>query len=286
MERREYLAGAALTVITAATLWSSLEYQESLAREYGNIVILLFPTAAVISFIMGLIISIFFQWGISIVHFEKIVRLLPKDEATILTLLFNKQRVTQTEIFAITSISRAKISRILSRLEDRGVIIKRPWDDTNLIEAKLYGNQPSTQLLTRLPGFSETRLIIVLSLVLLFGVMLAMISDIHILTLQNPFKPVMYLSIIELVALGALFSIILRRRIVAVQLEKTLDILPEDERETLRVIYSKQVTTQKQIIEETGIYQMKVSRILKKIEQKGLIKRKPYGYTNIVISQI
>ncbi|MFH1055026.1 MAG: MarR family transcriptional regulator, partial [Candidatus Altiarchaeota archaeon] len=226
------------------------------------------------------------QWGINVVQFEMVVKLLPPDDKKVLTILFNRRRITQVELYAVAELSRIKISRILSRLEDRGIIMKTPQDDTNLIESRVYRTHPSTRLLTMLPGFSETKLLIVIFMILIFGILLAVISDLHILTVEKPFRWVMYLNVIELFTLGCLVSIVLRRRISQIQLGKILDILPPEEKEVLRIVYNRHYLTQKSLVEDTKINQMKISRILQKLEQRGIIKKKAYGYTNIIISQI
>jgi DNA-binding MarR family transcriptional regulator len=287
MDKRELtIGGIAFVLITLATLWSSLEYHYLLSKEYGLVSNLFLPAIAVTSFILGFLVSIFFQWGVNVLHFESIVKLLPYDEATVLTRLFDRRRMTQRELAAETGLSRIKISRIIKRLEDKRIIQKKSAGSTNLIESSIYRSHPSTRFLTKLPGFSESKLILVIFMVLLFGILLAVISDLHILTLEKPFRGVMYLNVIELFTLGCLFSIVLRRRLSKVQLEKVLCVLPTEEREVLRIIYEKHYLTQKDILEKTGIHQMKISRILKKLEYNGVIKKQPYGNTNSIISNI
>jgi DNA-binding MarR family transcriptional regulator len=287
MHRREYaIGGVVLVFITLATLWSSIEYHYMLSKEYGGVSNLFLPVVAISSFVLGFFVSIFFQWGVNVIQFENVVKLLPVDDKKVLTILFNRRRMTQLELYAEADLSRTKISRVLSRLEDRGIITKKHLDNTNLIESTVYRAHPSTRLLTMLPGFSETRLILVIFIILLFGILLAIISDLHIITLEKPFRGVMYLNVIEVFTLGCLFSLVLRRRMSQIQLEKILDILPPDEKVVLSAIYQKHYLTQKSIVEETRIHQMKISRILQKFEQRGVIKKRPYGYTNMIVSQI
>jgi len=287
MYRREYaIGGVVLVLITLATLWSSLEYHYILSKEYGAVSNLFLPAVAVTSFVLGFFVSIFFQWGINVLHFESVVKLLPSDETKVLTILFNRRRMTQAGLSAEARLSKTQISRIIKRLEGRGIILKKALDGTNVIESRIYRAHPSTKLLTKLPGFSESKLLIVIFLVLLFGIFLAVISDLHLITLERPFRGVTYLAVVEVFTLGCLLSIVLRRRVSKVHLEKMLDMLPPGEKEVLRVIYDRHHITQKEILEETRIHQMKISRILQKFEQRGIIKKQPYGYTNIIISNI
>ncbi|MBU4266273.1 MAG: winged helix-turn-helix transcriptional regulator [Candidatus Altiarchaeota archaeon] len=53
-----------------------------------------------------------------------------------------------------------------------------------------------------------------------------------------------------------------------------------------RVIYLNKSITQKDLMDKTGIYKMKISRMLWKFEQRGIIGKKPHGYTNLIMSKI
>ncbi|MFH1125854.1 MAG: MarR family transcriptional regulator, partial [Candidatus Altiarchaeota archaeon] len=108
----------------------------------------------------------------------------------------------------------------------------------------------------------------------------------HVLVVEHPLEPSLYLLAIEFFAIGGLSNFLLRKKISEVQFEKILDILPKDERDILRVIYLSRTITQKDLVEKAGVYKMKVSRVIQKFEQKGVIEKKPYGYTNIIISKI
>lgn len=106
------------------------------------------------------------------------------------------------------------------------------------------------------------------------------------LVLKHPLEPSLYLLTIEFFALGGLTNLLIRTRISNIQFESILSILTKDERELLRMIYLKKSVTQNELVEKTGVYKMKVSRILKKFEQKGVIEKKPHGYINVILSKI
>lgn len=64
---------------------------------------------------------------------------------------------------------------------------------------------------------------------------------------------------------------------------KNLD-LPEEERKILSFIESKQGSVfQSEIVKFTGFTKVKVSRILDRMEQKGIIERKRRGMANLVV---
>jgi len=284
--KEKYLAIVALLVVTVLTALTSLEHHRVIAEHYGLVAVLFDPLIAISAFILGAFISLFFQWGINVIHFEQVVKLLPTNERTVLKILFNKGTITQADLASEAGLSRLMISRIVSNLEKKDVIIKKSLDNTNLIKSKLYRVHPTTQVLTRLPGLSEKRMIITISLVFLFGIFLSVLNSLHIFVLGHPLRPAMYLLAIEFFALGGLTNLLLRGRISHVQFERILAILPKDERDILRVIYLNKSITQKDLMDKTGIYKMKISRMLRKFEQRGLIGKKPYGYTNLIISKI
>ena len=104
--------------------------------------------------------------------------------------------------------------------------------------------------------------------------------------LEHPLELSLYLLAMEFFALGAAFILLLRRRISDIQLEKTLSILPKDERDVLRMIHLKSAITQNELVDSSGIYKMKVSRIISKFERRGIIEKRPYGYTNRITSKL
>jgi len=276
----------ALLAATAITVFTSVEHHRHIAEEYGQIANIFVPVIATSSFILGAAISLAFQWGIDVIQFEKVARLLPEKEGAVLRVLFNRKTITQTDLASETSLSRLMISRILARIEEKGLISKRTTNSTNTIESRIYRTHPTTQAFLRLPGLSEERAIVITAVVFLFGISFSLLNSFHVIVLEHPLEPSLYLLAIEFFALGGLTNFIVRKRISEVQFEKTLNILPPDEKEVLKAIYLKKTTTQNELVEKTGIYKMKVSRIIQKFEQKGVIEKRPYGYTNRITSKI
>jgi len=67
-------------------------------------------------------------------------------------------------------------------------------------------------------------------------------------------------------------------------LGKSLDGLEGDERAVMeKVVESNGTIFQSQLVEATGLAKVKVSRILDRLEGKGLIERRRRGMTNVVI---
>jgi len=286
MKKSRILTHLILILITIITVYDSVNHHRVLARDYGEIANIFVPIIAAGSFLIGAFVSLLFQWGIDIIQFEHILKLLPLKEGKVLSVLFNRKQITQSDLSIETNLSAVAISRIISTLEKRGIVTKKPIENTNLITSKLYRMAHSTKILKKLPGVSERRILIAISAVFIFGLSLSLLNSFHVNVLGHPLEFSLYLIAIEFFALGGLVNILLRERIYSIQFNKILDILPADERNLLKIIYLKKTTTQKELVDTTGIYKMKVSRILRKFENKGIIERRPYGYTNRVILKI
>lgn len=284
--RGTILATTVFLVVTIATLLTTIEHHRKISERYGEIANIFMPLITISSFALGAFISLIFQWGINVIQFERIVKLLPAGERTVMELLFAKRIITQADLSSETGLSRVIVSRIISNLEKKGVVTKKPMENTNLIESKIYRMHPTTQILTKFPGLSEKRMLSVIAIVFLFGISLSVLNSFHMLELEHPLEPSTYILAVEFFPLGWLTSILLRKKIAHSQFERILEILPEDERNVLRILYTRKTITQKELVEKTGAYKMKVSRIIQDFEQAGIIDKKPYGYTNRIISKI
>ena len=66
--------------------------------------------------------------------------------------------------------------------------------------------------------------------------------------------------------------------------EKVLKTLNEDQRKVLEKIIEEEGTIfQSDLVEKTKLSKVKVSRILDKLEGKGIVERKRHGMSNVVI---
>ncbi len=83
---------------------------------------------------VGALIILLFQWKISRRQLQRVLRVLPEDERVILELLVKERRMEQTYLVAESGLSKVRVSRTLSRLEQRGIIEKKPLGNTNLVK--------------------------------------------------------------------------------------------------------------------------------------------------------
>ena len=79
-----------------------------------------------------------FQWRINRSQLERILSVLPREERIIIKILLdNKNRLEQNHIVALSGINKVGVSRVITRLEQRGVVEKKPLGNTNLIILRL-----------------------------------------------------------------------------------------------------------------------------------------------------
>ena len=91
-----------------------------------------------VSLVVGAIIILLFQWKINKIQLENILKILPKDEAEVIKFLIeNNNRLEQNYLVAYTGYNKVKISRILTKYEQKGIIEKRNIGNTNLIILKI-----------------------------------------------------------------------------------------------------------------------------------------------------
>jgi len=86
---------------------------------------------------VGALIVLLFQWRINRKQFQRLLGVLPEDERLVVELLLEDGRLEQTYIVAESGLSKVKVSRILSRLEGRGIVEKKPLGNTNLVKLKV-----------------------------------------------------------------------------------------------------------------------------------------------------
>jgi uncharacterized membrane protein len=78
---------------------------------------------------VGALLVLLFQWKISQKQLYRILKVLPEDERAIIEILVKEKRMEQE-----SGLSKVKVSRTLSKLEQRNIIEKKPLGNTNLIK--------------------------------------------------------------------------------------------------------------------------------------------------------
>ncbi|MFZ2455729.1 MAG: hypothetical protein WAX07_04575 [Candidatus Altiarchaeia archaeon] len=83
---------------------------------------------------VGALLVMLFQWKISQKQLYRILKVLPEDERAIIEILVKEKRMEQNMLVAESGLSKVKVSRTLSKLEQRNIIEKKPLGNTNLIK--------------------------------------------------------------------------------------------------------------------------------------------------------
>jgi hypothetical protein len=92
---------------------------------------------ALIALATGGAIALLFQWKVDKIQLDKVIGILPEDERKILKVIIEKKTIPQTELKYLSGLSKVKVSRVVSKLEQRKIIEKKPYGNTNLIMRKI-----------------------------------------------------------------------------------------------------------------------------------------------------
>lgn len=286
MERKHLLWFVGLAIISALTLLTSLEHHSQIAKRYGEIAVVYTPAIVLSSYLLGGFISFTLQRGIREVELKQILRLLPKNEQKVLGFLYERGGTMQSELVPQTQLSKGVVSKIVSDYEGRKILKRMNMEDGYLVELTISHSSRTYQAAKRLPGLTERNLVVIIALVFMFGFLFSALNSLHIYTLDHALRPEMYLLAIEFLALGGLTALTLKDRISRGQLEKTLKILPPDDEKLMKVILDEKKILQQDLVDKTGVYKMKVSRLMHKFEDAGVVEKKQYGNTNLIMSKI
>ncbi|MBI2576522.1 hypothetical protein HYV84_04875 [Candidatus Woesearchaeota archaeon] len=91
-----------------------------------------------LSVLIGASIVLLFQWKISNVQLEKVLKILPHEErAVVKILLDNGNMIEQKRLVVLSGFTKVQISRITHKMSQRGVIEKRDMGNTNLVVLRI-----------------------------------------------------------------------------------------------------------------------------------------------------
>ena len=110
----------------------------SYAEETSDPLPLIVYGISFVSLVAGGFIVFLLQSKISKIQLKRVLKILPKEEEKIITLLLeNQNAIEQNKLVAYTGINKVKMSRILGSLEERGVVKKTNLGNTNLVVLKI-----------------------------------------------------------------------------------------------------------------------------------------------------
>jgi uncharacterized membrane protein len=129
---------------------------------------------------------------------------------------------------------------------------------------------------------SETRLAVAIISVFFLGILLSILNGQYIEDTGSSLPPLTYGVAAVAMGVGALIILLFQWKISHQQANNMLKILPEDERKIMEVLLNEKKMEQMYLVAESGLSKVKVSRLLAKLEQRGIIEKKPLGNTNLI----
>lgn len=129
---------------------------------------------------------------------------------------------------------------------------------------------------------SETRLGIAIVSVFMLGIMFSIVNGYYVEETGEPIPLIIYGMSAASMGVGALIILLFQWRISRNQMTGMLKVFPDDERRILELLVKEKRIEQTYLVAETGLSKVKVSRILSKMEQRGIIEKKPLGGTKLV----
>jgi len=133
-EKRLGVGIAAIFVLGLLFAYISGDYSATTGEQLPFEVYLI----SVASMIVGGFVVILFRTKQAKGEMNKVLNILPYDERIVVkTLLENNSKIEQNYLVVLSGFSKVKISRIVSKLEARGVIEKKNLGNTNYLMLKV-----------------------------------------------------------------------------------------------------------------------------------------------------
>jgi len=134
---------------------------------------------------------------------------------------------------------------------------------------------------------SPKKLIIGLGAVFILGVLFAIVNGVYAETTDSSLPLVVYLIAFLSLIVGIFLSILFQWKIDKAQLSRVLKILPDNERQIISLlIENNNSMEQNKLVALTGINKVKMSRIIKDLEFRGIVKKTDLGNTNLIVLNV
>ena len=128
------------------------------------------------------------------------------------------------------------------------------------------------------------KLVVSLVLVFVLGVLFAVTNGWYVEEEGSALPVIVYgISFISLLV-GASIVILFQWRINKAQLSRTLRILPAGERKVVSVLMEHgNALEQNRLVALTGLHKVKVSRLVRILETRGVVRKARQGNTNLIV---
>lgn len=134
---------------------------------------------------------------------------------------------------------------------------------------------------------SPKKLIIALSLVFLLGILFAIVNGFYVQE-EGDFLPIIVyaISFVSLI-IGGSIVILFQWKLNNIQFKRIVKILPPNERKIIKILLeNNNMIEQNKLVVLSGFNKVKISRILKTLELRGVVKKKNMGNTNLIVLDI
>jgi len=134
---------------------------------------------------------------------------------------------------------------------------------------------------------SIKKLVFAFGIVFLLGVMFAIINGYYTQEQNESLPLIVYsISFISLIA-GIFIALLFQWKINKIQLDRVLKILPPEQGLIIKaLVENNNSLEQNKLVALTGLNKVKVSRIIKDLEFRGIVKKTNLGNTNLVVLRV
>ena len=134
---------------------------------------------------------------------------------------------------------------------------------------------------------SSKRLILAFSLIFILGIMFSIVNGFYVEESSSQLPLITYAIAFFSLIIGGFIALLFQWKINKIQLERVLKILPEEERKILRLLLQNNNSLeQNKLVALTSINKVKMSRLIKELEMRGVVRKTDLGNTNLVVLNI
>jgi len=134
---------------------------------------------------------------------------------------------------------------------------------------------------------SEKRLIIGISAIFVLGVLFAYISGMYSSSTGEQLPSEVYIISGVSMVVGAFIVTLFHTKRGKNELERVLNVLPYDEKVVVKILLeNSNKIEQNYLVALSGFNKVKISRIVSKLEARGVLEKKDLGNTNYLLLKV
>jgi len=134
---------------------------------------------------------------------------------------------------------------------------------------------------------SEKRLLIGISAIFVLGILFALVSGEYSSETGEQLPFLVYMISFVSLIIGAFVIIVFQSKLNKNELERVLKILPYDERVVVKILLENNGRIEQNfLVVSSGFSKVKISRIVAKLEARGVLEKKNLGNTNYLILKV